>query len=385
MIRRAAPAIALLAAATAVVAASVAAAAAAESAPTGSVAYLAGGPAGSWINIVSAQGGVPRRLGTRLTNANAYPSLEWSPDGRWLAFAGIAPRKTGHGVFTVDRNGKLKRWRSLDKRSASAVKLSWSPAGDAIAYDTESWREIPGDYPECADPEINLRIDITRSDGATRRLSAYPAGGGSGALRNIRWRPDGRQLLYLVTHFTAGHGEECNSGADELFTIDVATGTLRRVRQTSIGNAEWSPDGESIALVEFSTEDNYAHWNLYVMRADGSGRKRLATNILHFAWHPDGRAITVVRNGVVQAVDVRTGRVGLLARRTRTEDPWWLPVFLISSGWVAVERDTQDNSRYETIRTDLWFVALDGGPDHTLTITPRGAERWIGSIAVSPR
>jgi dipeptidyl aminopeptidase/acylaminoacyl peptidase len=367
--------------------------AAAGGGPQGTVAYVASAPSGSWISVVDVRAGASRRLTPRLTPSGAYPALSWSPDGRTLAFTGVAREGTKPGLFVVRRDGRVQRWRTLDKRSATAIReISWSADNAAVAYDSESWREKAVSYDDgCSDPKVALWIDITLSNGITRRLPAYPAGRG-GTLDNIRWAPGGRGFLYLVRHWEQGHGEECDWADVELLTIRangsgrrvVARGTSTAYAETSIANAEWSPDGKSIAFSEFSTSGNYLHEDLFVMRADGTDRRRLADNIGDWTWEDDGRRIVVVWPDRLEAVDVRTQRSTLLARWNGPDR--WATVYDASPGWVAVEGGTAVDDRYHTRLIEIRLFSLAGQASRSITITRRAAETWgIRSVAVALR
>jgi Tol biopolymer transport system component len=134
------------------------------------------------------------------------------------------------------------------------ITPAWSPDGHEIAYGG------PGIYVMGADG--NGRRRLTRSVG-----DVQPA-----------WSPDGRKLAF----------------SRDLFDIYVmsAHGTrLRRVAQTDAGRPTWSADGRKIA---FDSDYPTGSYEIYVMNANGSHKRRLKRNNADTAdpaWSPNGRRI----------------------------------------------------------------------------------------------
>jgi TolB protein len=120
----------------------------------------------------------------------------------------------------------------------------------------------------------------------------------------------------------------------------------------------WSPDGSRIAFS--SRRDGHSH--IYVMRADGSGTKRLTSRAHEDtgpAWSPDGRRIAFVRDGRLHVVSATGGRprpVGLVGGEER--DPAWSP----DGRWLAfVRREPGFTSR------EIWRIRPDGSDPQRLT------------------
>jgi TolB protein len=66
---------------------------------------------------------------------------------------------------------------------------------------------------------------------------------------------------------------------DELFQQDVA----------------WSPDGQWLAFSEYSGGATFApdKWAVYVVKPDGTGKKRVLEHARSVSWHPDGKRLAV--------------------------------------------------------------------------------------------
>jgi Tol biopolymer transport system component len=146
--------------------------------------------------------------------------------------------------------------------SRSVLEARWSPDGRRIAF-------IDGDN---AVPMSS--VWVMNADGRGRR-QLVPASTGYG--RVVDWSPDGRRILY-------------NRGSS-LWSMRADGSRKRRLvrlRRGWLDEADWSPDGGSIA---FTTNVD----NIYVVRVDGSGRRRLATGGRSPEWTADGKTILFVR------------------------------------------------------------------------------------------
>ncbi|HIE51197.1 MAG TPA: hypothetical protein EYP85_05520 [Armatimonadetes bacterium] len=135
-------------------------------------------------------------------------------------------------------------------------------------------------------------------------------------------------------------------------------------------SVRWSPDGQWIAI--FGIQD----WEepvpgLYLMRADGSGWRRLADNLdlfnsPKFSWSPEGKQIVycgryqteegAVRNGLF-IVDLSTGKSRRLTGNLRATEPDWSP----NGRWIAF-------SLYEKARSYLAVIRPNGTGLRVVTV-----------------
>jgi Tol biopolymer transport system component len=91
-------------------------------------------------------------------------------------------------------------------------------------------------------------------------------------------------------------GPDNPDGRSHLFTIDLATGSIRQLtsgRNHHDAGARWSPDGTRIAFK--STRGGNGKWDVYVMNADGSNVTRLTDTANNHdpAWMPDGKSVII--------------------------------------------------------------------------------------------
>jgi tol-pal system beta propeller repeat protein TolB len=133
----------------------------------------------------------------------------------------------------------------------------------------------------------------------------------------------------------------------------------------------WSPDGSRIA---FGSQVSGDHWELWVMDADGTNQRQLATNIVakgHRQWSPDGRSIVFAAsvNGdrEVFTVEVGSGRVTRLTNVSGEDgDPAWSP----DGSLIAFSSTRDGNPEIYVMRADgteprriTVEAAADGSPD----------------------
>jgi TolB protein len=149
----------------------------------GAIAYVRA-PTGS-LEVVRADGTRHRVVGGgRAVDASAAPS--WSPDGRWLAVAGV---DGALAVVAVD--GHATRRLTPHRPGTIAWRPSWSPRGGQIAFIN------------LADGALDV-VDV--GPGRVHVLARHTDG-----LSTPSWSPDGRLLVFadrsehLATVSSDGH------------------------------------------------------------------------------------------------------------------------------------------------------------------------------------
>jgi len=292
------------------------------------VAYIvenndgAGRPYGQLWVMTLADGRAVRFGGEKETSSNPA----WSPDGQWIAYQGRSGEKTGLVVARADGSGArfiAEMTGTNAPLPGSGSTIAWSPDSKRIAFVSS----VPG--PETAaatgDPVVITRY-LYKPDAAeglthfndNRRLHVFVADLASSRVdqitqgthyeHSIGWSPKG-ELLYLSNH---------DEDDDEFFNYDMfaievgGSAAPRRLSATESNEYRpiWSPDGATIAFEatkrgltdrETTMEDTH----VWVMKADGSGRRELGTIDNRQGppqWAPDGSAVyfTVQERGQVR-------------------------------------------------------------------------------------
>jgi TolB protein len=226
---------------------------------------------------VSAAGGRP----TQLTSGpfDAMPSF--SPDGRRIAFTRVerSAAPPGAGLFTVDRAGRHVRPLLSDRIDLSA---DWSPDGRTIAFSRLTSPDRP---------LAEATLYLADADGThLRQLSAKPVHGLSPS-----WSPDGNRLAFVS--FADGNDPPCDAAScppsGELYVVRADGSGLRRLTRSRADDEHpsWSPDGRRIAFSSgFSLRrQGHPRW-LLVMPAKGGRAVRVGrfSGVLDPSWSPAG-------------------------------------------------------------------------------------------------
>lgn len=287
---------------------------------------------------------------------------QWSPDGTRLLYTHSYHGRGGEcsnevTVMGADGTGL----HTVLKQGCEDRAGSWSPRGGRMAFSTDSV-----DWWDAAAPQL-AGVWTADLDGGHRQLVA--AGGWDPA-----WQP--RALRSFERGSTAGHsttgGRRLAIAATSARGWDVFTlrpdGTgLRRL--TDLGDAtgpSWSPDRRWIAFIRKGSE-------LWVMRSDGSGRRKVTgwmDGHAGLSWSPDGRRV-VYSDGYLMTIDVRTRHKHQVPGLRRFDGYTYESVSRCTGGpWIAFTSGGSGG------REDLYVVRPDGTRLTRLTRS-RGLESQV--------
>jgi TolB protein len=225
----------------------------------GRIAFSAGElePRRSAIFVYDFATGKSRQV-THDRRVNFDPAL--SPDGTRVAYRSGAGENDEVFVVRVDGTDRsnLTRNRALDYSPA------WSPDGRRIAFaSTRAGGQLPYIWV--------MNADGSNPHALTRRLTGeYPA-----------WSPNGKQIAFVTN-------QPVRQDGFDVAVVDADGRNAHRITHNDIyemGPA-WSRDGKWIAY----HAGNGGMHDLYVMRSDGSQKRRLTHDVgEHATWSPDGR------------------------------------------------------------------------------------------------
>jgi Tol biopolymer transport system component len=200
-----------------------------------------------------------------------------------ISFSRAVDRKVD--IFTADRDGShIRRLTFSTPAHAAAVESDWSPDGQLIAFDSDR-TDIDG-------RKKTVQIFLTPADGG----DATQLTRGPGFHGEAGWSPTGSTIA-----IDSDWGDRSLNGIwlipasdPDGVTVDEAV----RVTDARGGGGkfdiepQFSPDGSTIFFTRFKSPRQTA---IYRVNADGTGEKRLTTyglNASHSDVSPDGRWIT---------------------------------------------------------------------------------------------
>ncbi|MBM3494363.1 MAG: hypothetical protein FJX72_08595 [Armatimonadetes bacterium] len=213
-------------------------------------------------------------------------SPRWSPDGSLIAFG--STHEPTHGLFIIRPNGTgLRRVTNAGMTTTHGVwGITWSPDGRWLVYG--HWQTYS--Y------SILRRVGLDGS-GPTTVVDI----GGESAWPDISWR-DGR-LVFSRQRGSWSPSEVLKVAPPSLAPpyTDVFTdyGCARECR--------WSPSSDDIILAHSPGGWAYENFDIFVIRSDGSNRRRLTNDNVQDAdpcFSPDGSRIVWARANGAGAADL---------------------------------------------------------------------------------
>lgn len=232
------------------------------------IAYIAPGqPSGAQIHVrwMDAEGAVSQI--TRVTQAPN--NIQWSPDGKWIAFTMLVPKRETWSIpMPAAPNGA--KWTEAPR---IVTQLDYRQDGQGFT--------TPG----------STHVFVVSADGGTpRQLTNGDFDHGA-----PQWMPDGKTIV-----FTADRVPEADYRwrQSDIYAADVASGAIRQLTRRNGPDQQPtpSPDGRYIAYTGYdSTRASWKDSELYVMNADGSNPRQISGNFDRspqaLIWATDGSGV----------------------------------------------------------------------------------------------
>jgi dipeptidyl aminopeptidase/acylaminoacyl peptidase len=243
--------------------------------------------AGIFVVDVESGGKTPVRLASG-------ESIDWSPDGKRVAFLSDSESSGQLAVFVVDSGGGQPK--KLTDVKGYLAEPRWSADGTKIAFlFTENAPRAAGPM-QPVTPEsgvvgqkiYNQRIAIVDSKGGAVRQVSPP----DLYVHEYDWSADGGTFAA-----TAGPGPgDDNWYIAKLYTFEAATGKANVIHKPllQIADPRWSPDGKNIAFVGgLMSDEGSTGGDVFVIAAGGGEPRNMTPGMQASAsgvrWLADGR------------------------------------------------------------------------------------------------
>lgn len=228
----------------------------------------------------------------RLTGNRAVERFpRWSPDGGWLLYVSDRSRpgdEHAWEIYVMRPNGR--GLRRVTRNHWIEDQVAWAPNGKRIVFSSTR----PG----------GKGLWVMNLDGTgLRRLTT------NGSDLAPAWSPDGKTIAFARPKWPAYQIWVVNSDGTNPRPLTEPPNLDGRYAQDF--EPEWSPDSRRIAFSRVyqdrSLRPGLAAADIYVIRLDGSGLRRLTTWAGRHdwpAWAPDGKRIAFVTTlGRRQSID----------------------------------------------------------------------------------
>ena len=277
-------------------------------------------------------------------------------------------------VFASNRDGDWDIY-SMDVNGDNLLQLTNHPATDEDPACSPDGRKIA--FRSERDGTRDLYVMHRHGDNVIRLTSDNS--------RDSRpsWSPDGTKIAFSSSRWVVRNSEIYVMDADGENEINLTNHKWNDVRPS------WSPDGSKIAFVSFRNGGMNDPLHIFVMNADGTGRRNLTedtglTDSFSPTWSPDGSKIAFSSriHWMTGDIYVMTADGEKLERLTDKEGNNRQPAYVRNGRRIAFESNRDGDYK-------IYLMDTTGRNVVKLTKTPPGIENvsssWLPrALAVNP-
>jgi Tol biopolymer transport system component/DNA-binding winged helix-turn-helix (wHTH) protein len=256
------------------------------------------------IYVVPVLGGPERKLRSTRMPWGRYSTINWSPDGKWIALADFLPTEENMRIYLLSTETLEAKRLPIGPKCLWEVQPAFSHDGKYLAY----WCFTSKD-------EFSLN-SLPLSDGQPKALSHF-----QGFINGLTWSADDNKLIYA-------HGTVASFALGE---VTVANGSVKRL---AFGENAALPTvssvGDKLAFSSSSSNDNI--WRRDLLHPEAPAVELISSTRAqdNAQYSPDGKRIAFESDrsgvqGVWVSSDDGSDLIQISNPHVQSGSPQWSP------------------------------------------------------------
>jgi dipeptidyl aminopeptidase/acylaminoacyl peptidase len=227
-----------------------------------------------------------------LESVRSFSGVAISPDGHWVAWVEMTPDHSGHSeIYLLERADPAAKPVRITDQPANEHSVVWSPDSKQFTFMRDQ----------------NQIFVVDASSHKVRQLADL-----KGYATDVRWRPDGGALAYLLAENGGGGGPleavPAQTGVigsenhnQRIMVLEKGSTVAVSPADLNIYEYDWAPDGERFTAIAAPgpADNNWWKAKLYTLELRSKEMKLVYTppvdrQIAVPRWSPDGKTIAFI-------------------------------------------------------------------------------------------